>query len=140
MVQFSSLFFAAVAVGSVSAAPRIQRRQDFKLGNGQAAQALNAKFAGLTAGSSCADGEQACVSGGFAQCVGGKFAVTGCAGGLSCFALPLVNKAGTSITCSTEADATARIANTGATGGVKGAGGAAAPAPAPAPEAPAAPP
>jgi len=92
----------------------------FTLQNGKDAQALNAKFATLSANSSCSNGEQACVNGGFAQCVGGKFAVTQCAGGTKCFALPLVNKAGTSITCSTDADASARIANTGATGGIKG--------------------
>jgi hypothetical protein len=82
--------------------------------NGLDAKALNDKFATLTADSPCTDGEAACINGGFAQCVGGKFAVTGCAGGLQCFALPLVNSPGTSITCDTAADAQARIANTGA--------------------------
>lgn len=97
----------------------------FTLSNGQDAQALNAKFATLTADSPCTDGDQACVNGGFAQCVGGKFVIQGCAGGLQCFALPLVNAKGTSITCSTEADADARIAATGAQGGFKGTGAAA---------------
>lgn len=114
----------------------------FKLQNGKDAQALNAKFEGLNAGSACkgsfpffpsdlnnlqsyaiefmTDGDQACIDGGFAQCVGGKFAVTQCAGGTKCIALPLVNKPGTSITCTTEADATARIEATGATGGISG--------------------
>ncbi|KAF9052237.1 hypothetical protein BDZ89DRAFT_1056587 [Hymenopellis radicata] len=72
------------------------------------------KFSTLTADSACTAGESACVNGGFAQCVGGKFTVTQCAGGTQCFALPLVNSAGTSITCSTEADKDARIAATGA--------------------------
>jgi hypothetical protein len=71
-------------------------------------------------------GEIACVGSSFAQCVGGKFVTTSC-GALKCAALPLVNAPGTSITCTTEADAAARIAATGATGGVTGAGGAAAP-------------
>ncbi|CAE7073505.1 unnamed protein product [Rhizoctonia solani] len=92
----------------------------FQLQNGKDAQKLNKSFQSLTADSSCNDGEQACVDGGFAQCVGGEFQVTACSGGLQCFALPLVNKAGTSITCDTEADAAARIAATGATGGVRG--------------------
>ncbi|KAI0312579.1 hypothetical protein OF83DRAFT_1019779, partial [Amylostereum chailletii] len=92
----------------------------FQLQNGQDAQALNKKFAALTADSTCQEGDQACVDGGFAQCVGGKFAVTQCAGGTTCAALPLVNKAGTSIACTTEADATARIAATGAQGGLTG--------------------
>ena len=63
--------------------------------NGKDALALNAKFATLTASSSCTDGENACVGSGFAQCVGGKFVITQCAGGLTCAALPLVNKRGT---------------------------------------------
>jgi len=92
----------------------------FKLQNGKDAQALNAKFEGLNAGSACKDGDQACIDGGFAQCVGGKFAVTQCAGGTKCIALPLVNKPGTSITCTTDADAAARIEATGATGGISG--------------------
>ncbi|KAJ7588130.1 hypothetical protein C8J56DRAFT_860838 [Mycena floridula] len=93
---------------------------DFKLQNAKDAQALNAKFASLTAGSTCTDGEQACVGGGFAQCVGGKFAVTGCSAPTVCVALPLVNKAGTSITCDTEADAIARMSAAGASASLTG--------------------
>ena len=74
----------------------------------------------LSANSPCQDGENACVNGDFAQCVGGKFTASPCAGGTKCFALPLVLSRGTSITCDTEADAAARIAQTGATGGVLG--------------------
>ncbi|KAJ4470091.1 hypothetical protein J3R30DRAFT_1224087 [Lentinula aciculospora] len=94
----------------------------FALSNGQAAQALNAQFASLSPSSSCTDGQNACVSGAFAQCVGGKFETTQCGGGTTCAALPLVNSAGTSITCTTTADAEARIAATGATGGLTGDG------------------
>lgn len=94
---------------------------DFHLQNGEDAQKLNAQFATLTANSPCTDGQDACVGSSFAQCVGGKFVATPCAGGLMCAALPLVNKAGTSITCTTQADAIARIAATGATGGLTGA-------------------
>jgi len=65
-------------------------------------------------------GENACVNGGFAQCVDGKFVVTGCSATLTCAALPLVNSPGTSITCTTTADALARIQATGATGGITG--------------------
>jgi len=103
---------------------------DFKLANGQAAQALNAEFATLTSDSPCTAGENACIDDGFAQCVGGKFVVSACGSGLTCAALPLVNKPGTSITCTTDADAEARIAATGATGGITGDGAAASPAPA----------
>ena len=70
--------------------------------------------------SAAADGQQACVNGAFAQCVGGTFESTACAAGTQCFALPLVNKAGTSIACTTESDAEARITATGATGGIDG--------------------
>lgn len=79
--------------------------------NGQDAQDLNDSFSSLTSSSQCNEGDQACVDGGFAQCVSGAFVVTQCSGGLVCKALPLVNKAGTSITCTTEADAEARISS-----------------------------
>jgi len=92
----------------------------FKLANGQAAQKLNAQFATLTANSPCTAGENACIGNAFAQCVGGKFVTEPCAASLTCAALPLVNSAGTSITCTTSADALARIAATGATGGLTG--------------------
>ncbi|RDB23349.1 hypothetical protein Hypma_009103 [Hypsizygus marmoreus] len=98
---------------------------DFKLQNGKDAQALNAKFTTLTADSACTDGDQACIGTSFAQCVGGKFVTTPCSATLSCLALPLVNKAGTSIACTTEADAAARIEASGATGGITGSGSAA---------------
>ncbi|KAI0747092.1 hypothetical protein C8Q80DRAFT_1105924, partial [Daedaleopsis nitida] len=113
--MFSTKFTAVVllALTAVSqAAPA-----DFKKQNAIDAQALNAKFASLTASSSCTTGDQACVQGGFAQCTDGKFAVTQCAGGTSCFALPLVNKPGTSIACDSADDAAARFTAAGATGG-----------------------
>ncbi|THH21555.1 hypothetical protein EW146_g11 [Bondarzewia mesenterica] len=93
----------------------------FAFQNGKDAQAQNAKFASLTVNSVCQDGEQACIASAFAQCVGGKFVSTQCPGGTQCFALPLVNKAGTSIVCANVADATQRIAATGVTGGLTGA-------------------
>ncbi|KZT34333.1 hypothetical protein SISSUDRAFT_294321 [Sistotremastrum suecicum HHB10207 ss-3] len=67
----------------------------FLLSNGQSAQALNKKFAALSATDSCNSGDEGCVGGGFAQCVGGQWQVTQCPGTLSCFALPLVNSQGT---------------------------------------------
>ena len=54
------------------------------------------------------------------MCVSGKFVNMGCAAPTQCFALPLVNKAGTSLACTTEDDAAARIAVPGATGGITG--------------------
>lgn len=95
---------------------------NFKLQNGKDAQKLNAEFATLTANSSCTDGQNACVSGQFSQCVNGKFVSTPCSPPLICAALPLVNSPGTSITCTTQQDAITRIANTGAQGGLTGSG------------------
>ncbi|EIN08898.1 hypothetical protein PUNSTDRAFT_68079, partial [Punctularia strigosozonata HHB-11173 SS5] len=118
----TSTAVAATTTSASSAAAASSSSTDFHLQNGFDAQSLNAKFATLASTDSCTDGEQACVSSSFAQCVGGTWATTQCPGGLSCFALPLVNKAGTSIGCDTQADAEARIAATGATGGLTGSG------------------
>jgi len=96
----------------------------FQLDNGRAAQALNAKFATLSKGSPCTVGENACTEGEFAQCPpaadGNNVFVSTACNGLTCAALPLVNSAGTSITCTTLDDARTRIAATGATGGLTG--------------------
>ncbi|KAF8513816.1 hypothetical protein BU17DRAFT_14522, partial [Hysterangium stoloniferum] len=72
------------------------------------------QFVSLTTSSSCTVGQNAYVNNQFVQCVDGKFVLTGCAGGLQCAALPLVNSPGTSITCGDNAQAVARIAETGA--------------------------
>ncbi|KAF7294470.1 hypothetical protein MKEN_01439500 [Mycena kentingensis (nom. inval.)] len=104
----------------VNAASSSDSSTDFHLQNGLDAQKQNAKFATLTKDSTCDDGEQACIGDSFAQCVGGKFALTACAAGTTCASLPLVNKPGTSIGCDSTDDAAARIAATGATGGLRG--------------------
>jgi hypothetical protein len=138
-----SLFFFPQAE-ELTQGPSLPTSAAFTLQNGQDAQALNKKFQTLTPDSACTASEQACIQGQLGTCVGGKFALTPCAGGLQCVALPLVNKAGTrcvsaarsaeltffpcspwlmrghSITCDTTQDAEARIANTGATGGLVG--------------------
>ncbi|KAF8720439.1 hypothetical protein AX14_010958 [Amanita brunnescens Koide BX004] len=95
---------------------------DFHLSNGKKAQAQNAAFASLTPDSSCTAGPNACVQGNFGQCVGNKYVTTPCGATTKCFALPLVNSAGSSVTCTTPDDAKARIAATGATGGITGSG------------------
>ncbi|KAH9926334.1 uncharacterized protein BXZ73DRAFT_103015 [Epithele typhae] len=121
-----SLITLALALGA-SAAPGFKpsfttrKRAAFTLQNGQDAIALNQKFAGLTADSACTAGENACVKDQFAQCVNGKFVLQSCGATLVCAALPLVNSAGTSITCTTAADRDARIAATGATAASTGA-------------------
>lgn len=93
MAAFTSLLATLTLAIAVSAGH--WERAAFTLQNGLDAQALNAQFSSLTAGSACTPGESACVSGGFAQCVNGVFVSTPCAGGLSCVALPLVNSPGT---------------------------------------------
>ncbi|KAI0655242.1 hypothetical protein C8Q70DRAFT_1057609 [Cubamyces menziesii] len=115
-MKFSAFVAVSMALASVSAGPAFVRRASFTLQNGKDAIALNQKFQSLSANSPCQTGEDACVDNKFAQCVNGKFVLQQCAGGLVCAALPLVNSAGTSITCTTPADRDARIAATGATG------------------------
>lgn len=98
-MRFSQIALSVTLVAAVSAHPISgdyhQRRAAFTLKNGQDAQLLNRKFQSLSANSPCNAGEQACVKGQLAQCVGGKFVMTPCASTLQCVALPLVNKAGT---------------------------------------------
>ncbi|KAH9945894.1 uncharacterized protein BXZ73DRAFT_95410 [Epithele typhae] len=121
-MQFFStvLLLLSVYLGLVSAGPVAERRSSFTLQNGKDAQALNAKFAKLSADTPCTSGDVACVGGAFSQCVSGHFVTTKCAASLICVALPLVNSKGTSVTCDTQSDAAARIARTGASGGLKG--------------------
>ncbi|EGG12806.1 uncharacterized protein MELLADRAFT_87085 [Melampsora larici-populina 98AG31] len=106
-------------------AQELQRRAispDVLLNNGKLAQGLNAKYATMTMGTSCKEGDHACLQGGFAQCVSGKYVSLGCSPPTVCFELPLLLKPGSVPTCTTPADAAARIANTGVQGGVKGDG------------------
>lgn len=110
----------AASIAAVASAMPSSTSGNFKLANGQDAQKLNAQFATLTATSLCTEGTNACIDSAFAQCVGGTYVTQSCGSGLICAALPLVNSAGTSITCTTNADALARIAATGAQGGLTG--------------------
>ncbi|KAH9815824.1 hypothetical protein DFH28DRAFT_248533 [Melampsora americana] len=132
----SFIILAALTVTSVATLPGrpllvpahsqdIQRRAisaDVLLNNGKLAQGLNAKYATMTMQTSCQEGDHACLQGGFAQCVAGKFVSLGCSPPTVCFELPLLLKPGSVPTCTTPEDAAARIANTGVKGGVKGAG------------------
>jgi len=119
---FAKVLLPVSLIAAVSAGVVVDRRKAFTLQNGKDAQALNKKFESLTPASPCKNGEQACVKGKLGQCIGGKFVLQACAGGLECIVLPLDNKPGTSITCDSLADAEARIAGTGATGGITGSG------------------
>ncbi|KZT06246.1 uncharacterized protein LAESUDRAFT_812852 [Laetiporus sulphureus 93-53] len=116
-MKFSAIAVASVLFTSVAHALPwyVPRDSSFLLANGEEAIAQNAQFATLTVNSSCTSGTDACVNSEFAQCVNGAYLLTSCGSGLICAALPLVNSAGTSITCTTEADLEGRIAATGAT-------------------------
>lgn len=63
----------------------------------------------------------ACINNSFAQCdASNKFVLTQCGAGTICAALPLVNKAGTSIACTTEQDRDSRISTALGTSGTSG--------------------
>lgn len=107
--------FVALAV-AMAAAARPMRRDATDLANGQAAIALNNQYKTLSTSASCTAGEDACVTGKFAQCVGGKFVLQSCAAGTICAAIPLDGgDSGTLTTCTTQTDLDTRIAATGAT-------------------------
>ncbi|EGG03622.1 uncharacterized protein MELLADRAFT_109150 [Melampsora larici-populina 98AG31] len=110
----------------VPARPKNNQRRaisaDVLLNNGKLAQGLNAKYATMTLQSSCQEGDHACLQGGFAQCVAGKYVSLDCSPPTVCFELPLLLKPGSVPTCTTPEDAATRIANTGVKGGVKGDG------------------
>jgi hypothetical protein len=89
------------------------------LANGLQAQLLNGQFANIKETDPCIANEIGCVGGKFSQCGPQLTWVSNsCPGNLACFALPLVNKVGSTITCTTEDDALARIEATGAAGGI----------------------
>ncbi|CAL1708901.1 unnamed protein product [Somion occarium] len=100
--------------------PTLGAPASFQKQNALDAQKLNAQFAGLKASDSCTDGQSACVEGSFAQCVGSAWTLKSCGSDLTCFALPLVAKPGTSLTCDTESDAIARMQAAGADASLTG--------------------
>lgn len=119
-MKFSSVIVFALlsTVGTTLASPMKRAASAaVQQQNAADAEALNAKFATLSASSPCTSGQNACVNGQFAQCSNGKFALSPCAAGTTCCALPLVNSRGTSITCDTPADRDARIAAAKGSGG-----------------------
>ncbi|KAJ3761531.1 hypothetical protein EV360DRAFT_92959 [Lentinula raphanica] len=73
--------FVILALG-LAASARPMRRDATSLSNGQKAIALNAT-------ASCSTGQDACITGKFAQCVNGKFVLQSCAPGTICAAIPL---------------------------------------------------
>ncbi|CCA69862.1 hypothetical protein PIIN_03801 [Serendipita indica DSM 11827] len=109
------------STASTSAVSGENNAGGFQAQNARDAQGLNERFKSITVGSPCTIGENACTSDGqFAQCPFGTFIATPCSGGTKCFALPLVFKPGTSVTCSTLEDANRRMADAGVSGGFDG--------------------
>ncbi|KAJ3986347.1 hypothetical protein F5890DRAFT_1007279 [Lentinula detonsa] len=107
--------FVVLTLG-LAASARPMRRDATALKNGQDAITLNAQYQTLTAASSCTIGDNACVTGKFAQCVNGKFVLQSCATGTICAAIPLDSpNTGTLTTCTTQSDLDTRLAATGAT-------------------------
>jgi hypothetical protein len=102
-MRFSVLAFS-ISFAAVVSAGVIDRRAAFTLQNGQEAQALNKQFQSLTADSPCTAGQQACIQGQLAQCVGNKFELSSCAATLQCVVLPLDNKPGTRYVLSRESN------------------------------------
>jgi hypothetical protein len=86
---FSIIIALSIQLTRVHATPMpsLAGRAEFTKQNGLDAQKLNAQFATLKAGAACdaATMAMACADGGFAQCVGDKWAVSSCGGGLGCF-------------------------------------------------------
>ncbi|KAJ3995162.1 hypothetical protein F5050DRAFT_1574141, partial [Lentinula boryana] len=102
--------FVVLALG-LAASARPMRRDATALKNGQDAITLNAQYQTLTAASSCTIGDNACVTGKFAQCVNGKFVLQSCATGTICAAIPLDSpNTGTLTTCTTQSDLNTRLA------------------------------
>ncbi|KAJ3802588.1 hypothetical protein GGU11DRAFT_862963 [Lentinula aff. detonsa] len=107
--------FVVLTLG-LAASARPMRRDATALKNGQDAITLNECYSSLTAASSCTIGDNACVTGKFAQCVNGKFVLQSCATGTICAAIPLDSpNTGTLTTCTTQSDLDSRLAATGAT-------------------------
>ncbi|KAI0344099.1 hypothetical protein BDW22DRAFT_1128093 [Trametopsis cervina] len=130
-MKFSAIIvLSAAALASARFVPI--RRAAFTLQNGKDAVAQEAANAALNANSPCTAGTNACITGQFAQCVGGKFVLQPCGPGTVCHVLPLDNAPGTSPTCTTDADFNARIAASGASGAAAAPPAAAPPPPPPA--------
>ncbi|KAI8852964.1 hypothetical protein BC829DRAFT_34269 [Chytridium lagenaria] len=112
----------------------LQPRNSFQAANGRLAQQLENAKATAKNGDACTN--ETCCGLFVCLCLNNKLLQTvSCSANLPCQVLPLVNKAGVSATCTSDADKTSRIQI------ALGSGGAAAPAPvtppAPAPAAPA---
>ncbi|KAF0560069.1 hypothetical protein F8M41_003403 [Gigaspora margarita] len=111
MKQFTYLFIIFILITILNAYTEAGISCEQLKQNGEDAETLNQKFQDLTPDSPCKNGDEACINDEFAQCVDKQFKLFPCGGGTKCVALPLLLKAGTSLTCDTEADKNTRIEN-----------------------------
>jgi hypothetical protein len=81
----------------------------FQRQNGLDAQRLDQAKSLVQDGDACSS-ETVCAGDKIGQCVNRKIVTTSCGSGLSCQVLPLVNKLGTSVACTTEEDKQRRLA------------------------------
>ncbi|KAH8102248.1 hypothetical protein BXZ70DRAFT_906212 [Cristinia sonorae] len=101
------------------------------LQNGLDAQALNAEFLALSVNDACTSGQMACIDGGPALCQSGSWQVQKCSDSRECFAVPSIKERGTSLVCTSYANALSLIDASGAKGGITPANAAAATVPLP---------
>ncbi|KAF9457158.1 hypothetical protein BDZ94DRAFT_1203254 [Collybia nuda] len=118
----TTFFLAAVTATLVRSAPTPALDNATLLKNGQAAQKLNTLFQAIKETDPCTNEDKACISGGVAVCVQGKWKTSGgqCSATQKCFALPSVREAGTLVTCTSEKSALSAIEASGASGGLFG--------------------
>lgn len=109
-----SFVLASLAWSTLALPTNLVRRQSrTDIQNAEDAIQLNEDFSRLSEDSSCETGDQACIDGGFAQCVDGSFVISPCGSGTSCSAFPLIGTKGTSIACLTPDDRDARFSAAG---------------------------
>ncbi|RGB21471.1 hypothetical protein C1646_732354 [Rhizophagus diaphanus] len=118
-VLIISAIIAMLAFAALSTSFVIKRDvADIRKQNAIDAQALQDKFATFTEDTECEPDQIACIKGDFAKCATvatengelvNKYQIQECNGDLQCFVLPLVNKRGTSLVCTTQEDRDARF-------------------------------
>jgi hypothetical protein len=82
---------------------------DFRAKNVEDANRLDKARSAITQGSECKEGETVCAGDLVGLCANGRIQTQACVAGTRCRVLPLVNKPGTSVACTTDEDATRRL-------------------------------
>ncbi|CAG8504168.1 5616_t:CDS:1 [Funneliformis mosseae] len=110
-MKFSTILFIFAIFAFLAIDVSAKKNSCIQKKNALDAKKLNRKFKKLTPDSPCTSNKDACINSKIAKCDNGKFVLFPCGPTLECFALPLVNSRGTSITCDTSADASKRISD-----------------------------